>query len=144
MKLAGLPVAIMLIGWIAQSGPQRTQALQVFQRPQATEAVAWKPLTHGVHDIWPTDPGIIAVDVAITPDPASRDGSTVLAVVHWNGDFRAAIYRLRVGLDEDAFADAVAGTRATLTVVSAGPGDAAARMGSLQGGHLSPLPQPHM
>jgi hypothetical protein len=144
MRFAGLPLGLTLIGWAMQSVPQRNQTLQVLQRPEASEVMAWKPLTNGGHDIWPVDQGIVAADVTITADPASSDGSAVLAVVRWNGGFRGAIYRLRVGIDEDTFADAVAGTRATLRVVSGSPGGATAKAGSLQGGNLLPSPQPHI
>lgn len=134
MRFAGLPLALSFVGWLTDPTPH--DAVQRLRRLQATDIVDWDPLATSV-DIWPTGQGVAAADVRIVQDPTSADSSTVLAVVMWNGDFRAAIYRLRVGRDEDAFADAIAGTQATLTVVSSSAGD-------LGRGKLPGLPHPHI
>ena len=108
----------------------------------APNVVLWEPATHGPADIWPADPGIATTAVTIMPDPTSRDGSTILSEVRWNGGPSGVIYEVRKGTDETAFRKAVAGTGAMLTVISGNTGGATTDTGTASGGPVQP-PHPN-
>jgi hypothetical protein len=103
--------------------------------------IAWDPSKNGAEDIWPAGRGIATAAVTMLPDPACHDGSTVLAVVRWDGAI-AQTFQVRAS-DEAAFRGTVADAKATLSVAPDNHGGATTHTGSATAGPVNP-PHPNV